>query len=124
MARIIEFVGHSDDTFGWQEHDARQRLLRGDDHDDCANGKVRAYRVESEGTGTAVIVTGVYGKAPAGVWSVGIAPDDEGIAIPEWATRPYFRTDGYSPVLALTVPDDTTITLVAVDGDAPEKEED
>jgi hypothetical protein len=27
-------------------------------------------------------------------------------------------------VLALSVPDDSTITLVAVDGDAPEKEED
>ena len=114
--KTIEFRGHSDDTFGWDEYDARKKRLRGDDHDDCANGTVRAYRVSSESSGTAVIVIGVYSKAPAAVWAIGLAPDEEDVAIPDWAERPRFYTDGYTPALSLTVPDDTEVKLVCVDG--------
>lgn len=134
--KVIEFRGYSDDTFGFDvfnelknplsARDPGGECLRirigGDDHDDCANGTVRAYRVESTSTGTAVIVTGVYGKCPGATWSIGISPDDEDIAIPEWAARPHFRTDGYTPVMALTVPDDATVKLSRVDGNQPSEE--
>lgn len=117
--KIIEFSGHSDDTFGWDEYDARKKRLRGDDHDDCSKGKVRVFRVESPSTG-AVLVSGAYHKCLTAVWTVGLAPVDEDVAMPEWATRPYFRTEGYTPVLTLTTPDDTTVTLESVDGDGVE----
>ena len=115
--KIIQFRGHSDDTFGWDEMSTEGvRSGRGDDHDDCAEMKVRAFRVASESTGAAAIVTGVYGKCPAAVWSIGIAPDEEDVALPAWAAMPRFTTDGYTPVLALIVPDDTRVQLACVDG--------
>lgn len=123
--KTIEFAGHSDDTFGYDVLDASGKRISGDDHDDCARMKVRAYRVESEATGTAVIVIGVYGKCPGGTWAIGISPDDEDIAIPEWAAAPKFQTRGYTPVMSLTVPDDATIKLVCVDGkDVEDEDED
>lgn len=123
--KIIEFRGHSDDTFGYDLLDevSPHKRIGGDDHDDCANSTVRAYRVESASTGTAVIVTGVYGKCPGATWSVGLAPDDEDVAIPAWASLSRFRTDGYTTVLTLHVPDDTAVTLVCVDGKTPAKED-
>lgn len=114
--KVLEFRGHSDDTFGFDVFDEAKKHVGGDDHDDCARGTVRAYRVASASTGTAIIVTGVYGKCPGATWSIGISPDEEDVAIPEWAARPHFRTDGYTPVLAITVPDDVTIKLVCIDG--------
>lgn len=125
--KVIEFRGYSDDTFGFDVfNDLTSKLLSGlrvriggDDHDDCANGTVRAYRVESQSTGTAVIVIGVYAKCPGATWAIGLSPDDEDIAIPEWAACPHFRTDGYTPVMALTLPDDATVKLVRVDGKKP-----
>ena len=123
--KIIEFSGHSDDTFGFDVFDVTdngKKCVGGDDHDDCANMTVRTYRVESQSTGTAVVVTGVYGKCPGGTWSIGISPDDEDVAIPEWAASPHFRTDGYTPVMALAVPDDASVKLVCVDGKKPSEE--
>ena len=114
--KIIEFRGHSDDTFGFDVLDQAGKILDRDDHDDCAKGTVRAYQVESAATGTAVIVTGVYGKCPRATWAIGISPDDEDIAIPTWAASPRFKTDGYTPVLSLVVPDDAVVRLVCVDG--------
>jgi hypothetical protein len=122
--KIIEFRGHSDDTFGFDVLDPSGKNIGGDDHDDAANGTVRAYRIESPSTGTAVIVIGVYSKCPGATWAIGISPDDEDIAIPEWATSPAFKTDGYTPVMALKVPDDATVQLVGVDGKKPKKEAD
>ena len=122
--KIIEFRGYSDDTFGFDVLDAAGKRLDGDDHDDAANGKVRAYRIESLSTGTAVIVIGVYSKCPNATWAIGLSPDDEDIAIPEWATSPTFKTDGYTPVLTLKVADDATVQLVCVDGRKPEKDDD
>lgn len=121
--KTIEFLGHSDDTFGWQTVPRDGQFPSGDDHDDCANMTVRAFRVWSRSTGTAVIVIGVYSKAPAAVWAIGIAPDEEDVAIPEWAQRPHFRTEGYTPVMSLVVPADATVTLVCVDGEKPKKAE-
>ena len=114
--RTIEFAGHSDDVFGWSEYDAHRKRLRGDEHDDCSNGKVRVFRVESPSTG-AVLVSGAYHKCLTAVWTVGLAPVDEDVPLPEWATMPRFRTDGYTPVMTLTVPDDATVGLESVDGD-------
>lgn len=120
--KIIEFRGHSDDTFGYDILDVEGKLADRDDHDDCANGKVRAYRIESLSTGTAVIVIGVYSKCPGATWAIGLSPDDEDIAIPDWATSPTFKTDGYTPVLSLKAPDDATVQLVCVDGRKVDKE--
>ena len=119
----LEFCGYSDDTFGWHEFDGDGDPAHGDDHDDAARMTVRAFRVASESTGQAVIVTGVYGKAPAAVWSIGIAPDEEGVEIPDWATSPRFHTYGYTPVMTLIVPADATVVLVNVDGEKPKKDE-
>lgn len=120
--KIIEFRGHSDDTFGYDVIDAEGKIADRDDHDDCANGTVRAYQIESASTGTAVVVIGVYSKCPGATWAIGLAPDDEDIAIPDWATSPKFRTDGYTPVMSLVAPDDAIVQLVCVDGRPPAKE--
>ena len=49
-----------------------------------------------------------------GTWTVGIAPLDEGIDLPEWAKHPEFRTipDEYTSVLVLEVPDGTEVRWV------------
>lgn len=117
----VEFRGEGDDIFGFAVLGAGDKRIAGDDHDDCAEMTVRAYRIESVSTGTAVIVVGVYGRCPAGTWAIGISPDDEDVAIPVWAEQPRFKTDGYTPVMTLEIPDDSTIKLVRVDGQAPPK---
>jgi len=116
--RDVEFRGSSDDTFGWYEPKTR----RGDDHDDCANSKLRSFLVDSPSTGK-VIVAGVYGKCPGATWAVGMSPADEDVPLPPWAVRPVWSVDGYTTVLHLEVPDDTTITLVSIDGEKPESED-
>lgn len=118
MPKILEFRGHSDDTFGW-DATRNDKRIDGDDHDDCADRTVRAFLVDSPSTGK-VYVTGAYSKVPSAVWMIGLAPFDEDVEIPAWARQPTFRTDGYSPVLTLHVPDDAVITLAAIDGDEPE----
>ena len=121
--KSVKFVGYSDNTFGFDILNESNERVYFDAHDDGAMDTVRAYRVESKTTSSAVIVTGVYGRCPGPTWSIGISPDDEGIPIPEWASRPHFKTDKYSVVLTLVVPDDVRVTLVGVDGKAPDPED-
>lgn len=90
----ITFQGYSDDTFGWTRDDGA-----GDNHDDCANGIVRTYAIESGGYRLAV--TGVYGRGC--MWSVGIAPIEDDDPVPPWPMRWSF--DGYSTVLEIDFSD-------------------
>jgi hypothetical protein len=121
--KVIEFKGHSDDTFGYDVLGPGGKRIDGDDHDDCANMKVRTFEVWSEETETGIFVIGVYSKCPEAVWAVGLAPLDEGVAIPDWAARPEFRTENYTPVLRLEAPDDAVVTLVCVDGKEPKEDD-
>lgn len=118
---VVEFRGHSDDTFGYEFVGTR----RGDDHDDCANGKVRAWRV-LDPTGAGVLVVGAYNKVLPGVWFVGIAPLDEDVPLPQWAMDGKWRAENYTTVLRLELPDGSTIKLDSVDGDPikPDKDDD
>lgn len=62
-------------------------------------------------TGNGLYVTGYY--APQGVnapvWTVGVAPLDEDVALPEWPL--YFRLadNGYSPMLVIEATNDVTV---------------
>lgn len=120
--KTIEFKGHSDDTFGYDVLGPGGKRIGGDDHDDCARMTVRTFLVQSKSTNTGVHVIGVYSKCPTGVWAIGLAPFDEDIEMPAWASRVEFRTEGYTPVLRLFAPDDAEVTLVQVDGKPPEKD--
>jgi len=44
-----------------------------------------------------------------GTWALGVAPAEEDRAIPAWASSFSTCENGYSPILTLTVPDDTTL---------------
>lgn len=107
----LEARGSSDDTFGVYGAGPS------DDHDDCAKFTVRAFLVDAGDDGR-VLVTGVYGKVKNGTWSIGLAPFDEDDEWPVWA-QPTWSVDGYTPVMALMVPDHATVTLSTVDGDEP-----
>lgn len=124
MPKRIEFTGHSDDTFGWDLFDPDEKRVGGDSHDDCANGRVRAFLVDSKHLETRgrVAVIGAYGKTLKGTWSIGMGLIDEDDPWPPWARQPVWSARGYTPVLSLLVPDDATVTLLAVDGDAVDGE--
>lgn len=122
MPKLIQFRGHSDDTFGWDHLDPNGKRFDGDDHDDCANMKTRGFLVSS--TTGRVVVTGVYGKLPGGTWAVGMGLMDEDEPWPEWAQNPAYSAEGYTPILSLLVPDDAEIELISIDGDKPEPEDD
>ncbi len=110
----VEFSGHSDDTFGWNLFDPDEKSVGGDDHDDCANSKLRAFLISS--TTGRVVVTGVYGKLLGATWAIGLGLAEEDEAWPDWARQPIWSARGYTPVLSLLVPDDAKIELWAVDG--------
>ena len=100
MTKTLEFSGYSDDTFG--------EFHSGIDHDDCANGSLRIFRVTFGRSG--LLVTGQYGVLPDGVWMVGIGQLAEGVAIPDWPMR--WTNEPYSPVLSIEVPEDAVVELV------------
>lgn len=120
---IVEFAGYSDDTFGYSFVEPNGKRSGGDDHDDCANSRVRAWRV-LDPTGAGVLVVGAYSKVIPGVWFVGLAPLDEDVPFPPWAEAGRWRAENYSTVLRLELPEGSTIKLDSVDGDPPEKDED
>ena len=115
----LEFSGHSDDTFGWDLFDPDEKSVGGDDHNDCASSKLRAFLISSS-TGR-VVVTGVYGKLLSATWTIGLGLAEEDETWPDWARQPIWKARGYTPVLSLLVPDDAKIELWAVDGKPPKK---
>lgn len=111
----LEARGSSDDTFGVYNVGPSGRLS-GEDHDDCANFRVRAFLVDAGADGR-ILVTGAYGRA-TGTWAIGLSPVDEDDDWPTWA-HPSWSKDGYTPVMALAVPDHATVTLSTIDGGPP-----
>jgi len=110
----VEFSGHSDDTFGWDLFDHAEKRVGGDDHDDCANSRLRAFLVSSS-TGR-VVITGVYGKLLGATWAIGLGLAEEDDPWPPWA-QPVWSARGYTPILSLLVPDDAKVELWAIDGE-------
>lgn len=111
--KALRIEGHSDDTV--VVYGTATGTLS---HDDCANSTVRAFLVDAGADGR-VLITAVYGKVRNATWSIGLALFDEDDPWPEWA-QPKWRSDGYSPVMLLTVPDHATVALDTVDGEARE----
>ena len=101
----IRVQGNSDDTFGCYYGDHT-----GDDHDDCATGKLMAFSIKSGDEG--LIVTGRYSPEPIdnGTWNIGVALLAEDVPFPAWPMRFVISELGYSPVLIIEAPDDVVCT--------------
>lgn len=106
MKQIV-FYGSSDDTF----------ICYGPgidiDHDDYANGTLRAIEVTSGNEG--LVVCGQYcppnmRKGSLCSWMIGIAML-EGKKIPDWAMKYVFHCS-YSPALIMIVPEDIEVKLI------------
>lgn len=96
--KTLQFYGSSDDNF----------CVEGGGHDDeinnCADGSTMAYTVKHGGEG--LIVTGQYApESIPGVWTIGVAPLDEDVPLPEWVIRFSLAERGYSSMLTIEVPD-------------------
>lgn len=101
----LKFQGYSDDTFGEYKE-------TGIDFDNCASGSPIRFRLDSsEGS---MLVVGQYARLGTPCWVIGIGQVDEDVLIPDWEMR--FSSEGYTTVLTMTVPDDTTLTCLEVIG--------
>lgn len=98
--KTLKFHGYSDDSFG-------EYGLTETDHDNCASGAAITFQVSAEDK--SVYVTGQYSRCGSGCWSVSVEPADED-NLPDWPMRIYF--EGYSTVIEIDVPDDTTVQYV------------
>ena len=101
--KTLMFRGYSDDTF--------MELTTKTDYDNCASGEpIRMIVGCPEGQ---LIVVGHYACSDTSeaVWMVGIEQCDEDKPIPEWPIR--MRSEDYSPVLEIDVPDDFQVVVAA-----------
>lgn len=107
MAKILEFEGSSDDTFGCDELD----------YDNCASGDPIVFRVLAEGVG--LVVSGEFAPEFAGGWRVGVAtydPEGDDLPLPEWPIRIVpGKHATYSPRLIIEAPDDAEVELAGQD---------
>jgi hypothetical protein len=110
MAKTLKFYGSSDDSF----------CVEGGGHDDeidnCANGQTMAFNVRA-GDGSCY-VTGQY--APdciAGVWTIGLAQEDEDKPLPPWPMRFEVAERAYSTMLVIDAPDDVEVLSCGVKED-------
>lgn len=109
MAEPLIFQGSSDDTFGCVGG-------RGDDHDNCANGKPIVWMI-TDTTG-AMLVWGQYSPKEAAIGSgwvigVGTVANEEGdeLPLPAW---PMVLAQGdcpYSPTLTIEAPETAVLSL-------------
>jgi len=106
--KTLRWYGSSDDTFGYEIGTTGI----GDDHDNCANGSLMMFRVESSDGSDGLIVTGQYAPEPTpdGTWVVGITLLAEDLPLPNWPMHWETGDLGYSPMLVMEVPDDVIIT--------------
>lgn len=77
---------------------------------DAYTGKaVKVSSIDGE-----MLVVAIYAPSSvhASVWSIGIAPADEGQPIPEWPMQYGIAVNGYSPALTIICPDDIVVTEV------------
>ncbi len=101
MSKILRFSGSSDDNFEI-EGALRDEISKFDHHG------LQFKLSSSEGQ---LLVVGIYGEsAPGAVWTVGIAPVEEDVPIPEWPVKVRLAENGYSTELEIEVPDDTFVT--------------
>jgi hypothetical protein len=112
--RTLRFYGHSDDTFGYEE--IVDGSDRGDDHDNCNNGSLMAFKITSKDEG--MIVTGQYAPSPIpdGTWVVGITLLKEDSPLPNWPMKWGTSDLVYSPSLILEAPDDAVIEDITNSG--------
>lgn len=114
MSEPLVFEGYSDDTFG-------EYGRTGDDHDDCANGTLRAFEVKAP-DGSGMVVTGQFcppdQRGPIDTWVIGVAllqtgpTTDEYHPMPAWPMRWSQSERGYSPRLEIAAPDDVAVRLI------------
>ena len=97
--KSLKFHGYSDDTFG-------EYALTNDDVDNCASGTPIQCRLDS--SDGSMIITGQYNRNKNGCWDIAIGQIDEDTPIPNWHMQ--FTAEGYSTILEVYVPDDTTLT--------------
>jgi hypothetical protein len=104
--RTLKFEGFSDDTACCSSGGSDV------DHDDCAAGTLRAFRV-CHSESPALLVFMQY--APVGeCWMVGVAPEREDTALPDWPMTWGFER--YSTTLCIEVPDSTEVALMLPKG--------
>lgn len=106
MSIELTFCGYSDDT---AVCDMGARVGVPDlDHDDCARGSLRVFRVEADGE--ALLVGVQYSPADSGTWMVGIMQSEECVRLPPWPMR--WDAEGCTTRLNITVPDSATVSLI------------
>lgn len=110
IGRLV-FSGYSDDISCWNLHGADGKEIRADEHDDCAKGSARVWRVTWRGE--SVDVVAIYAPGPRGVWAIGLAQIDEDAKLPKWAREVSFSASGYTVELAMLVGADVEVKLVA-----------
>lgn len=98
----LRFYGASDDLFEC-EGDIREEI-------GCFDSVGKYHLKSTEGE---VLVIGQY--LDSGLWSVGIAPADEGVAIPDWPVSYSIYEHGYSTLLTIQAPDDIEIASTKED---------
>ena len=97
--KLLKFYGYSDDTFG-------EYAVTNEDVDNCANGTPIQCRLDS--SKGSMFVIGQYARNNNPCWDIAIGQADEDVPIPHWPMQ--FTAEGYSTVLEIGVPDDTTLT--------------
>lgn len=106
--KTLKFQGYSDDTFSCIG------LGVDVDHDDCAQGTLRAIEISSPSDDRKMVVVGQFAppKSP-GSWWIGVqCDDDDGYSVP-WPTRYAIQSsDIYSPTLIVDAPDDAIVRLI------------
>jgi len=98
----LRFYGASDDLFEC-EGAIREEI-------GCFDSVGLYHLKSSEGE---LLVVAQY--LESGLWSIGISPVDEGVAVPPWPCAYSIYEHGYSTLLTMQVPDDTE--LVAKEDD-------
>lgn len=104
MPRILRFHGASDDLFECEaviagSKPSHARMLKDEpDEIGCEGGAASVIIQQPSyepGSGAGLRVAGLYGDG--GVWTIGVGPIDEGIAIPPWPCKFMFQPGATAP---------------------------
>lgn len=96
--RKLTFYGSSDDLFEIEG-------TAGKEPDEIGSYD-KPVQVTIRADGTGVVVTGIY--CDNGCWSIGIAPIDEDVGLPDWPMR--WTARGYSTRLEIDAPDKAKVS--------------
>lgn len=105
MSMELTFMGYSDDTAVCEAGIVGRADIN---HDDCARGTLRVFRIEADEQ--ALLVGVQHSPAGTGTWMVGVMQSDENVPLPPWPMR--WDARGYTTRLNITVPDSATVRLV------------